>query len=692
MKTSNAPESFRDLLLRHRGRTGLIQRDLAARAGVSRGAVQDWEAGLNYPTAERLQVLIQVLLETGGLTLGREAAEARELWAVAEREAPRMHTPFDEAWFATLLAARAAPPSVERAQDWGEAPDTLGFVGRADELALLRRWVLDEHCRLIAILGMGGIGKTSLAARLAQEVAPSFERIYWRSLRDAPPVSEWLAGAIGFLSDQHVVPPAAESERLTALLQLLRERRCLLVLDNSETLFEPGQREGRYGEGMAGYGRLLQAVGEGRHQSCLVLTSREAPPELVVLSGSVRTLELGGLDTDEARVLLVPKQLSGTATQWMQLTATVGGNGLALKMVGETIRELFGGDIGAFLEETDASSVFGGIRRLLTEQVERSSAAEQQVLRVLAVEREPMALSWLLDVLGPRIGRAVVWDAVEALRRRSLVEHAETVGPAVFTLQSVVLEYVTDRLVADVSDEIERGQPALAVEQPLIKAQAKDYVRQAQERLIGWPILERLKAKYDQAGTEQRLLTLLGGWRDRSQAAQGFGPGNVVNLLRVLRGDLRGLDLSRLAIRQAYLQGTQAQDASLAGAALPETVFGDAFGAVVAVALSADGMVVAAGTLGGEVQAWRIADRAPVLAARGHVGAVWSVALSADGRLLVSGGDDGAVRLWDVAAGQPLGKLEGNLGGVWGVAIDAGGRLVASGGSDRTVRGWETEA
>ena len=114
METSNAPDSFRGVLLRHRGRTGLIQRDLAARAGVSRGAVQDWEAGLNYPTAERLQVLIQVLLEAGGLTLGREAAEARALWAAAEREAPRMHTPFDEAWLATLLAAPPAAPSVER--------------------------------------------------------------------------------------------------------------------------------------------------------------------------------------------------------------------------------------------------------------------------------------------------------------------------------------------------------------------------------------------------------------------------------------------------------------------------------------------------------------------------------------------------------------------------------------------------
>ena len=125
MDTSSERESFRGLLLRHRGRTGLIQRDLAARAGVSRGAVQDWEAGLNYPTTERLQTLIQVLLEVGGLTLGREAAEARELWAAAERAAPRMHTPFDEAWFGRLLAPHAAVTP-------GPASDALHAVPAAE--------------------------------------------------------------------------------------------------------------------------------------------------------------------------------------------------------------------------------------------------------------------------------------------------------------------------------------------------------------------------------------------------------------------------------------------------------------------------------------------------------------------------------------------------------------------------------
>src|SRR5919201_1307292 len=151
MGLSEPSEPFRGLLLRHRGRTGLSQRELAARLGAGRRTVQDWEAGVNHPSAERLRALIQVLLEAGGLTVGREAAEVQQLWAAVAREAPRMRTPFDEAWLASLLGQRgvarpapevgqvlAATPSVRRAeagpveceQDWGTAPDVLGFVVR----------------------------------------------------------------------------------------------------------------------------------------------------------------------------------------------------------------------------------------------------------------------------------------------------------------------------------------------------------------------------------------------------------------------------------------------------------------------------------------------------------------------------------------------------------------------------------
>src|SRR5207302_2078053 len=135
METARRPESFRSLLLRNRGRTGLIQRDLAARASVSLRSVQDWEAGVTLPSAERLRGLIRGLFEAGGFTLGHENAEARELWTVVQSEAPRMHASFDDAWFAELLAqapSGSAPArddtrpaeAAERARDWGEAPDT----------------------------------------------------------------------------------------------------------------------------------------------------------------------------------------------------------------------------------------------------------------------------------------------------------------------------------------------------------------------------------------------------------------------------------------------------------------------------------------------------------------------------------------------------------------------------------------
>jgi hypothetical protein len=261
-----------------------------------------------------------------------------------------------------------------------------------------------------------------------------------------------------------------------------------------------------------------------------------------------------------------------------------------LKVLGGTIGELFGGDIAAFIayvKETYGSAV-RSIRRVLESQVERRlSPVELGVLRWLAMAREPVPLATLMGELGPSAGRGAVLEAVEALRRRSLVDRAVTPGAAAFTLQSVVLEYVTDRLVEAVSDEVEREQPELLMEQPLIQAQAKEYVRQAQERLIGTPILQRLKARHGKGGTEQHLLTLLDAWRDRSPEQQGHGPGNVVNLLRLLRGDLRRLDLARLVLRQAYLAGIEAQDASLMGAHLTETVLAEAFNFPGSVALVA---------------------------------------------------------------------------------------------------------
>ncbi len=48
-------------------------------------------------------------------------------------------------------------------QDWGEGLDVSVFYGRNEELTQLEQWIVRDRCRLVALLGMGGIGKSALS-------------------------------------------------------------------------------------------------------------------------------------------------------------------------------------------------------------------------------------------------------------------------------------------------------------------------------------------------------------------------------------------------------------------------------------------------------------------------------------------------------------------------------------------------
>jgi len=67
--------------------------------------------------------------------------------------------------------------------------------------------------------------------------------VIWRSLLNAPPLDELLRGCIQALSAQEsAILPTSLDARLEMLLTLLRAQRCLLILDNLESILQTGAR------------------------------------------------------------------------------------------------------------------------------------------------------------------------------------------------------------------------------------------------------------------------------------------------------------------------------------------------------------------------------------------------------------------------------------------------------------------
>ncbi len=133
----------------------------------------------------------------------------------------------------TIFNSHASATDSDRRQDWGEAPDVNVFYGRSDELTTLEKWVGSDRCHLVTILGMGGIGKTSLTAKLAQNKISEFDCIIWRSLRNAPSVDDIIADLIQFISYQQAEDlPLDFDARMRCLLEYLRNSRCLMILYN----------------------------------------------------------------------------------------------------------------------------------------------------------------------------------------------------------------------------------------------------------------------------------------------------------------------------------------------------------------------------------------------------------------------------------------------------------------------------
>jgi WD40 repeat protein len=574
--------------------------------------------------------------------------------------------------------------------DWDLAPSGIRFFGRTRELTQLVHWIGDDHCRVVAIVGSGMIGKTSLAVALATQMKDAFERLFWRSLENPQPVVNYLQETILFLSNQQEEKlPKRVDKLIDLLLKYLQEQRCLLILDNVNSVFQAGEYTGKYQEQYVGFGELIQRLGGEPHQSCLLLTSRDKPTEVTQTEGKmspVRSMNLDGLSyLQGGKELLNELGVLGSRQEQEDLIRYYGGNPYQLILAAPIIKEVYEGDLARFLKR-EPKSMVSDSRRLFNEEFSRLSKPEQAIMYWLAIEREPASLEQLEVNWADLRTIAGLSEVLLFLRRRFLIQTSQAGG---FTLIPAVREYVTERLIERVYEEIVTESFALFESHALIKAQAKEHVRNSQLLLILTPLVERLFEIYTPEALTRRLLHLLDRWRNIPARAASYAAGNVLNLLVQGECPLRGADFTHLTVRHAFLRNAALPEVNFAHSRLKECLFKEPFGGLLCVTWSPDGKLLAAGTTSEEIHVWQAESETPERNWRGHDGWVWSVAFHPDGQFLVSGAEDGLVRLWNISTGQVSNTPLKHEGRVTVLAFSPDGRLLVSAGDDRTVQVWE---
>lgn len=586
----------------------------------------------------------------------------------------------------TLLEQSNWSVNTNQYQHWGEAIDVSTFYGRQAEMAMLHEWIESDCCRLVALVGMGGIGKTALAAKLAEQLQNKFDYLVWQSLRNAPPIEIVLTQLLKiFANQQEVIQAGSLDGQISQLIERLRSSRCLIVFDNVEAILD-GVQAGQYRSGYEQYDEFLRRIGSEQHSSCLLLTSREKPKTLVPLEGEilpVRSLSLTGLNTAAVQSLFQADGFICNSDEWQNLTTSYSGNPLALKIVLATVRDVFDGSITQFLEQ--GTIAFGDITLLLDEQFQRLSEFEKQTMYWLAIAREWISIAQLREDFINDSSRTELLEVLLSLRRRSLIEK----DAGRFTLQPVVMEYVTEQLIDRVCQEIHTQNLDLFISHALIKAQEKDFIRDSQIRVILAPLVARLvnqlRLKKD---VRYQLDTILSTLRSQSSRAMGYAGGNIINLLRSLEIDLNDYDFSHLSIWQAHLVGATLHRTNFANADLAKSVFTDALDGATWIAFSPDGEQFAIGLIDGKTRVYQTATYQELLTLEGHLSWTACAAFSPDGEFLATASLDHTIKLWSLATGQCCKTFEGHTSWAVSVAFSPTGETLISCGNDRTVKLW----
>ncbi|CAD5972925.1 putative WD repeat-containing protein alr2800 [Planktothrix rubescens] len=311
-------------------------------------------------------------------------------------------------------------------------PPVRNWVNRTKELDILKATIINSDITAISIVGLPGIGKTSLISQLIRQLHTEntcFTAVVWQSLESvtgkAPLFDRIIDSLLFTLSNGDITAENDCGKKTENLLKILREKPCLLVFDRAETLLKTGEAKaaGYFADNCAEYAWLFKQLLETEHQSKILFTSRESlaelPPTLT------REILLNGLNQDAAITLLKSFNLTGNEEELAELSARYQGHPKALQLVAALIRDdaEFQGNVGKFLQDRDWLLI-RDIEKLIDEMIVRLSEIEQTCLSRISVYQTseyPLSFAAIATQM-PEVSKYELKEnIILALKRRQLL-------------------------------------------------------------------------------------------------------------------------------------------------------------------------------------------------------------------------------------------------------------------------------
>jgi chromosome segregation and condensation protein ScpB len=455
----------------------------------------------------------------------------------------------------------------------GELPKLLEFYGREEQLRQLEKWILTDRNRVVAIIGIGGVGKKSLAHKFIEEIQKmlpcadtmnlsnsastnTFTNIIWRSLRHAPPIQELLSDLISEIGDKAIAPVKNIDRGISQLISLLRSQRCLLILDDWEVLLDSG-RTGIYQKEYSDYGELLRQLGTNDHQSSCIVISREMPIEIVekerLTAPIYRVLRLKGLCMQAASQLLIARGFAANTQQLSDLVQHYQGHPFALQIVANIVREQFNGNIADFLK-LSTLVIDDALSQLLDEQCQSLAKAELEIIYWLAIASRPVTQQQLSNWLCAENPHSSTINALESLRRRSLLQVVDPSDIVVmerstddleitsqnhYTLEPVVRKYISNRFIQEFCQNMndliaakQLSQAGLVSSHLLVQMDSPEEFQAIQRHLF----LERIMAHLAREWVSQDILKshyqgILELFAKSTIMVKGYGSDNLAILM-----------------------------------------------------------------------------------------------------------------------------------------------------------------